>query len=85
MERNRECLMRKIKVLLGQTDDVIAQEKSGEDNGETELSPSMLTEMAGGSRTALEQAAGPSTKERKSALRKKRRQLKEPEAHRDKL
>lgn len=85
VERNRERLMRKIKVLLSQIDDVIAQEKSREDNGEIEFTPSMLTEMAGELRNALEQAAEPSTKEQKSALRKKRRQLKELEEHRDKL
>ena len=85
MERNRERLMRKIKVLLSRIDDVMAQEKSREDNGGIEFTPSMLTEMAGELRTALEQTAEPSTKEQKSALRKKRRQLKELEAHRGKL
>ena len=85
VERNRERLMKKISVLLSQIDDVIAQEKASENNEEIEFTPSMLTEMAGELRNALEQASEPSTKEQKSALRKKRRQLKELEALRDKL
>ena len=45
----------------------------------------MLTEMAGELRKALEQVPEPSTKEEKTALKKKRKQLKELEEHRDKL
>ena len=85
VERNRERLMKKIHVLLGQIDDAIAQEKSSENNEEVEFTPAMLTEMAGELRNALEQVPKPSTKEEKAAQRKKRRQLKELEAHRDKL
>ena len=43
----------------------------------------MLTEMAGELRQALEQVPEPSTKEEKTALKKKRKQLKELEEHRD--
>ena len=39
VERNRERLMKKIEVLLGQIDDVIAQEKSSESNEEIEFTP----------------------------------------------
>ena len=46
VERNRERLMKKIQVLLGQIDDVIAREKSSENNEEVEFTPAMLTEMA---------------------------------------
>ena len=45
----------------------------------------MLTEMAGELRQALEQVPEHSTKEEKTALKKKRKQLKELEEHRDKL
>ena len=45
----------------------------------------MLTEMAGELRQALEQVPEPSTKEEETALKKKRKQLKELEEHRDKL
>ena len=85
VERNRERLMKRIHVLLGQIDDVIAQEKSSENNEEVEFTPAMLTEMAGELRNALEQVPEPSTKGEKAAQRKKRRQLEELEAHRDKL
>ena len=85
VERNRVRLMKKIHVLLGLIDDAIAQEKSSENNEEVEFTPAMLTEMAGELRNALEHVPEPSTKEERAAQRKKRRQLKELEAHRDKL
>ncbi|WP_373825933.1 IS1182 family transposase [Bacteroides heparinolyticus] len=85
VERNRERLMKKIHVLLGQIDDVIAQENSSESNEEIEFTPAMLTEMAGELRQVLEQVPEPSTKEEKTVLKKKRKQLKELEEHRDKL
>ena len=75
VERNRERLMKKIHVLLGQIDDVIAQEKSSENNEEVEFTPAMLTEMAGELRHALEQVSEPSAKEEKTELKKKRKQL----------
>ena len=85
VERNRERLMKKIHVLLGQIDDVIAREKSSENNEEVGFTPAMLTEMAGELRHALEQVSEPSAKEEKTELKKKRKQLKELEEHRDKL
>ena len=85
VERNRERLMKKIQVLLGQIDDVIAQEKSSESSEEVEFTPAMLTEMAGELRHALEHVPEPSTKEEKRELKKKRKQLKELEEHRNKL
>ena len=85
VERNRERLMKKIHILLGQIDNVIAQENSSESNEEIEFTPAMLTEMTGELRQALEQVPEPSTKEEKTALKKKRKQLKELEEHRDKL
>ena len=75
VERNRERLMKKIHILLGQIDNVIAQENSSESNEEIEFTPVMLTEMAGELRQALEQVPEPSTKEEKTALKKKRKQL----------
>ena len=75
VERNRERLMKKIHILLGQIDNVIAQENSSESNEEIEFTPAMLTEMAGELRQALEQVPEPSTKEEKTALKKKRKQL----------
>ena len=69
VERNCERLMKKIHVLLGQIDDVIAQENSSESNEEIEFTPAMLTEMAGELRKALEQVPEP-TKEEKTALKR---------------
>ena len=85
VERNCERLMKKIHVLLGQIDDVIAREKSSENNEEVEFTPAMLTEMAGELRHAMEQVSEPSAKEEKTELKKKRKQLKELGEHRDKL
>ena len=62
--------MKKIHVLLGQIDDVIAREKSSENNEEVEFTPAMLTEMAGELRHALEQVSEPSAKEEKTELKK---------------
>ena len=67
--------MKKIHVLLGQIDDVIAQENSSESNEEIEFTPAMLTEMAGELRKALEQVPEPSTKEEKTALKKNAKRL----------
>ena len=80
VERNRERLMKKIHILLGQIDNVIAQENSSESNEEIEFTPAMLTEMAGELRQALEQVPEPSTK---TALKKKRKQLKESKGQAD--
>lgn len=85
VERNHERLMKKIHILLEQIDDVIAQENSSESNEEIPFTPAMLIEMAGELRHALEKVPEPSTKEAKTALKKKRKQLKELEGHRDEL
>ena len=62
VERNRERLVKKIHVLLGQIDDAIAREKASESNEEVAFTPTMLTEMAGELRSALEQVPEPSGK-----------------------
>ena len=84
VEKNRERLLKKIKVLLSQIDDVIVQDKTP-DMETVSFTPSMLTELADELRSTLEQTSEPSTKEEKAAARERRRQLKELEAHRDKL
>ena len=85
VERNRERLMKKIHVLLGQIDDAIAREKSSESNEGVAFTPAMLTEMAGELRSALEQVPDTRSRVGKAALKKTRKQLKELEGHRDKL
>ena len=84
VEKNRERLLKKIKVLLSQIDDVIVQDKTP-DMETVSFTPSMLTEQADELRSTLEQTSEPSTKEEKATARERRRQLKELEAHRDKL
>ena len=84
VEKNRERLLKKIKVLLSQIDDVIVQDKTP-DMETVSFTPSMLTELADELRSTLEQTSEPSTKEEKATARERRRQLKELEAHRDKL
>ena len=84
VERNRERLMKKIKILLSQIDDVIIQDKTS-DLETVSFTPSMLTELAGELRGALEESAEPTTKEEKAAARKRHSQLEELETHRDKL
>ena len=59
--------MKKIHALLGQIDEVIAQEKASTCSEEMEFTPSMLAEMAGELRNALAQKPEPSTEEEKSA------------------
>jgi hypothetical protein len=46
--------MKKVYVLLGQIDEVIVWEKSSESNEEVEFTLTILTEMAGELRHALE-------------------------------
>ena len=84
VEKNRERLLKKIKVLLSQIDDVIVQDKTP-DMETVSFTPSMLTELADELRSTLEQTSEPSTKEEKATARERRRQLKELEAHCDKL
>lgn len=85
VERNRERLLKKIKALLEQIDETIAQEQSSENNQEVEVTPELLTEMVEELRNALEQQPAPSTKEEKAALKEQRKQIKELEKQRDKL
>lgn len=84
VEKIRERLMKKIKVLLSQIDDVIIQDKAA-DLETVSLTPSLLTEPACELRSSLEQYEIPTTKEEKTAAREKRRKLKELEVLRDKL
>ena len=66
VEKIRERLMKKIKVLLSQIDDVIIQDKAA-DLETVSLTPSLLTEPACELRSSLEQYEIPTTKEEKSA------------------
>ena len=84
VEKNRAKLMEKIRVLLQQVEESIAQDNASEENA-VEFTPAMLSEICDELRQAVEQTPRPTDKEGKEQLRAKKRQLKELEKHRDKL
>ena len=84
VERNRARLMEKIRVLLSQVDDAIAQDKAAA--GESvSFTPEALTEIADELRQALSEQPAPGKKEEKKARREKMRQVRQIEQMRDKL
>lgn len=84
VERNRAKLMDKIRVLLEQVDEAIAQENSVKEIS-VEFTPAMLSEIVDDLKEALEHEPQGSDKEQKKARREKKKQIKELEAHRNKL
>ncbi|EXY33213.1 hypothetical protein M080_4472, partial [Bacteroides fragilis str. 3397 T10] len=84
VERNRAKLIDKIRVLLEQVDESIAQENSVKDTP-VEFSPAMLSDIVNELKNALEHVPEPNGKEEKKARRQKKKQIKELESHRDKL
>ena len=84
VEKNRARLMEKIRVLLEQVDDAIAQDNAAESD-RVEFTPAMLTDIADELRQALEKEPEAGTKEERAARRTKKRQIKELEKHRDRL
>ena len=83
-EKNRAKLLEKIKVLLGQIDDVIAQENSETDNGQS-FTPADLRNMAEELNRAISKEPEPITKEEKKERRERKKQIKQLEEHADKL
>lgn len=84
VERNRAKLTDKIRVLLAQVDEAIAQENSVKDLP-VEFTPATLSRIVDELKEALEREPQASDKEQKKARREKKKQIKELEAHRDKL
>lgn len=84
VEKNRAKLQEKIRVLLGQIDDVIAQEKSAGQEI-VEFTPETLTSLIGELQDALAKAPEAKDKEGKKGHRERKKQVKELEKHRDKL
>ena len=78
VEKNRDKLMTKIRVLLEQVENVIAQENVAESKEKVEFTPTMLTDIISELKESLDDVPVPTNKER-------RRQLKQLEEHRDKL
>lgn len=84
VERNRAKLMDKIRVLLEQVDESIAQENAPQDTP-VEFTPAMLSEIVDELKNALDREPAPVNKEQKKARGEKRKRIKELEAHREKL
>ena len=84
VEKNRARLMEKIKVLLSQVDDAIAQDKSAAEES-VSFTPETLTEIADELRQSLSEQPAPRSKEEKKAVREKKKQVKRLEQMCDKL
>jgi len=84
VEKNRAKLLEKIKVLLQQVDDAIAQDNVSEQES-VEFTPETLTTLIDDLRDALDKEEAPGDKEQKKHRRKKKKQIKQLEKHRDKL
>lgn len=84
VEKNRAKLQEKIRVLLQQIDEVIAQDKAAEAES-VEFTPETLDSLIGELKDALAAEPEPSDKELKKQQREKKKQIKELEKHRDKL
>ena len=84
MEKNRTKLLEKIKVLLAQIDDVIAQDNASEQE-KVEFTPELLSSMASELNAAL--AAGPkgATKAEKQKHKERKNQAKELQEKAEKL
>ncbi len=84
--KNRAKLQQKIRALLSQIDDAIAQENTAQDES-VEFTPAQLTEICEELRGSIERASAESAKDKedKARLRELKRQAKELEKQRDKL
>lgn len=85
VERNRARLLEKIRILLQQIDDVVAQENACIENNATEFTPSMLTDMISELKASLENVPTASDKEEKKTKRQKAKQINLLESHCKKL
>ena len=84
VEKNRARLMAKIRVLLAQIDDAVAQENA-DTQEKVEFTPSQLGEICEELRQSLAQSPAPESKEDRRARRKKERELRQLEQMGDKL
>lgn len=84
VERNRARLMEKIRALLSQVDDAIAQDKAVTDEA-VSFTPEVLTEICAELRDALSKEPAPTDKEGKASVRQRQKQVRELEEMADKL
>lgn len=83
VERNRMKLIEKIKALLSQIDDVIAQEHSNE--AELSFTPSDLMNIAAELNKSLEEMPLPETKDGRKSLRERKKQVRDLQSEASKL
>jgi len=84
VEKNRAKLLEKIRVLLSQIDDVIAQDNASEQE-KVEFTPELLHSMVRELNAALAEEPEPATKEEKKERKARQRQVKELEENAEKL
>lgn len=84
VEKNRAKLQEKIRVLLGQIDDAVAQDKAAETD-KVDFTPDTLTSLITELQDSLSAEPESVDKERQKRRREKKRLVKELEKHRDKL
>ena len=84
VEKNRAKLQEKIRVLLGQIDDAVAQDKASETD-KVDFTPDTLTSLITELQDSLSAEPESADKERQKRRREKKRLVKELEKHRDKL
>ncbi len=84
VEKNRTKLLEKIRILLSQVDQVIAQEKNSE-NAPIEFTPAMLGGIVDKLKEALAQQPVAVEVEEKKARRQENKLIKELQAHQQKL
>ena len=84
VEKNRAKLMERIRVLLSQVDEAIAQDKAAADEAVC-FTPETLTEIAEELRQSLAEQPAPKSKEEKKAVREKQKKARQIEQMRDKL
>ena len=83
-ERNRAKLISKIKALLQQIDEAIAQENAERENGQC-FTPADLMNIAEELNRSLEKGRAPETKEQKGQRKERKRQIKQLKEHAGKL
>ena len=84
VEKNRARLLDRIRALLEQVDEAIAQDSAAESPA-VEFTPAQLTEIVDGLKSSLAQAPAGKGKEERKALREKRKQIRELETRCGKL
>ena len=84
VERNRARLMEKIRVLLSQVDDAIAQDKASADEA-VSFTPEVLTDICAELRESLSNEPAPTDKKGKETVREKKKQVKQLEEMAGKL